>query len=311
MFREPFNSGQYTVGMSGMERSQKGKTIFIMVDGFGVPPEGWPDSVFARHCGMDFAKLFESRSIPIGATLGVEGIPQSATGQTSLFTGVNAAKAIGRHAQGFPGPTLREIVMKESLFSKVIEMGWTPLFANAYIKHSLEHLERAGLRSVTTVMASQTLGKVLGRDELIASKALYHDLTRESLEAEWGVPATSPEAAARDLVSIAEGSDLVLFEYFMTDRAGHKCDAALLGKVLSEFGRFVVSLAEGLPSDMTLILTSDHGNCEAPSTRAHTRNPVPLLILNSPIPPSEDVRCICGITPLTIEILSSKSPPMR
>src|SRR5512145_901748 len=45
---------------------------------------------------------------PIDACLGVDGLPQSATGQTTMLTGVNAAAALGRHKEGFPGPRLRE-----------------------------------------------------------------------------------------------------------------------------------------------------------------------------------------------------------
>ena len=43
----------------------------------------------------------------LDASLEVEGLPQSATGQTTLFTGVNAAAAVGRHVSAFPGPRLR------------------------------------------------------------------------------------------------------------------------------------------------------------------------------------------------------------
>src|SRR6185436_9156180 len=41
------------------------------------------------------------------ASLGVTGLPQSATGQTTLFTGVNAAQVLGRHLYAFPTATLQ------------------------------------------------------------------------------------------------------------------------------------------------------------------------------------------------------------
>ena len=40
----------------------------------------------------------------IDANLGVEGLPQSATGQAALFTGENVAQIMGRHVTGLPGP---------------------------------------------------------------------------------------------------------------------------------------------------------------------------------------------------------------
>ncbi|MBI3975273.1 MAG: metalloenzyme, partial [Armatimonadetes bacterium] len=40
--------------------------------------------------------------IPTDATLGVPGLPQSATGQTALLTGLNAPALIGRHVTAYP-----------------------------------------------------------------------------------------------------------------------------------------------------------------------------------------------------------------
>ncbi len=258
------------------------RCIMIMVDGFGVPPGGWDDSVYAEFCGKHFAKLFKENSKPIDARLGVEGLPQSASGQTALFTGVNAPLKTGRHFQGFPGPSLRSIIEEGNLFSKALSLGLKPLFANSYANNTLEELERRGLRSVTTVMLANSLGKVLGYEDLRESKALYHDITRESLlKAGREIELASPEKAAADLIALSGTCDLLLFEHFMTDRAGHKRDMALLERTLSIFGRFLLALAENLPADAALIVTSDHGNCEDPSVATHTMNPVPLLALGS------------------------------
>ncbi len=57
----------------------------------------------------------------VDATLGVDGLPQSGTGQTTLFTGVNAAQALGRHVPAFPGPRLKAIIEAEGLLAKVAE----------------------------------------------------------------------------------------------------------------------------------------------------------------------------------------------
>src|SRR5574340_1599560 len=51
--------------------------------------------------------------IPTDATLGVPGLPQSATGQTTIFTGVNAANAIGEHLGPYPNAALRKIRSEE------------------------------------------------------------------------------------------------------------------------------------------------------------------------------------------------------
>ena len=66
------------------------------------------------------------------ACLGVPGRPQSATGQTTLLTGENAARALGRHLLGFPNLALREILTRRSLFRTLATQGRRTAFANAY-----------------------------------------------------------------------------------------------------------------------------------------------------------------------------------
>lgn len=254
------------------------KVIMVMLDGFGVPPEGWRASVYGRYCPPRFIELLEQRSIPLDACLGVPGIPQSATGQTSLFCGVNAQAYMGRHVHAFPGKKLRELIRRRNIFKSVIQSGGSSVFANAYVRRGLEELAKTRFRSVTTVMTAAALGKVLGREELSRGRALLHDITNVSLSGEFGIPVISPELAAENLVNLASDYDFTLFEYFMTDRAGHKTSRHLLPQVLEDVGRFVAHLSGLLGEGMVLLLSSDHGNCEDMETHIHTRNPVPLLL---------------------------------
>lgn len=66
------------------------------------------------------------------ANLGVAGLPQSATGQTAIFTGENASQAIGRHLNAYPSPNLRRILGRSSVFKQVLAQGRTASFLNAY-----------------------------------------------------------------------------------------------------------------------------------------------------------------------------------
>ena len=54
---------------------------------------------------------------PIDAALGIEGLPQSATGQTALFTGVNAPQLVGMHISAFPTQDLRDTIAKHSFLN--------------------------------------------------------------------------------------------------------------------------------------------------------------------------------------------------
>jgi len=251
-----------------------------MVDGFGIPPEGWRNSIYSKYCSGKFIRLFEEQSIPIDARLGVSGLPQSATGQCALFTGINAAEKLGHHSQGFPGPSIRAIIKERNIFAALNAAGKKVCFANAYILHSLEKLKHSGLMSVTSVMTECVLGKVLGWPELAKGKAVFHNLTREGLEG-YGFSPITPSLAAEHLAALSEENDFTLFEYFMTDRAGHKRNAGMSQKYLGELSEFVVRLSE-INSDETLIaMTSDHGNCEDVLSGMHTLNPVPLMIHGS------------------------------
>ncbi len=48
--------------------------------------------------------------------LGVEGLPQSGTGQTSIFCGVNASKIVGKHFGPYPYSTLIPIIKEKNIF---------------------------------------------------------------------------------------------------------------------------------------------------------------------------------------------------
>ncbi|MBN2641593.1 MAG: hypothetical protein JXR78_08075 [Victivallales bacterium] len=260
------------------ESVSRRKIIMMMFDGFGIPPEGWEQSIYGNYCSKDFIELFRDYSIPLDACLGVEGIPQSATGQCSLFCGVNAPEYAGCHMHAFPGKELRQLIRERNIFKAVKAKGLKPIFANAYVSRGLEELENTRFRSVTTVMTASAIGKVFRSPELIAGKAVFHDVTNESAPEEFNIPVISPEQAGHNLIGISREYDFTLFEFFLTDRGGHKTNRALLPEILGRLDRFTVALHNELPDDTLLVISSDHGNCEDLSTHIHTLNPVPLLV---------------------------------
>ena len=122
--------------------------LLIMVDGLGIPAGPVEDSILGDCPAL--CTLLTSESCPADALLGVPGIPQSATGQTTILTGVNAAQALGAHLSGFPNQPLRDIIRAGNLFSKLAEAGRSSIFANAYARRQERRLPRT-LQSVTTV----------------------------------------------------------------------------------------------------------------------------------------------------------------
>lgn len=222
----------------------------------------------------------------IDARLGVEGLPQSATGQASIFTGTNAPRRLGYHLNGFPNRILRELLKKAGMFASLEDDGYRCVFVNGYRPSFFEKLKEGlpGWRySCSTLITYYGGLPFYGLEEIKAGKALFMDLTNEMLNGMgYSVPVITPEAAGERLVDIAGKFDFSLFEYFLSDRAGHLACKEQAGKVVSMLDRFLGAAAECLdPAKTLLIVTSDHGNLEDLSHGRHTFNEVPVLLMGA------------------------------
>jgi len=225
-------------------------------------------------------RLIAKHGKPIDACLNVEGLPQSATGQATMFTGVNCSAAMGKHCEGFPGPALRKMIEENNLFLQLKKRGKKVRFADAYLVDSAGELAAHRFKSVTTVMALTTPEVVSTVDDLAADRALMQDLTRETIQDRYpDIPVITPSRAAEHLFAIARENDFTLYEFFQTDVSGHSMDYARACSVLRTYDRFLAPLVRFVESaGITLVMTADHGNIEDISERGHTRNPVPLIV---------------------------------
>jgi len=285
----------------------KNRIIMIMVDGFGIPSEGWQKSVYSKYCSKEFLKLLSSYSTPLDTTMTIPGIPQSATGQTALFTGINAAQVMKRHYPAFPGPTLKKIITEQNIFKTLIQHEKSVSFANAYIRYSLSDLLRTRFSSVTTTMSGTVFKDSLNTSNLLSNSAVYHDITRETVNKKYEVPVITPEDAANDLINISSKSDFTLFEFFLTDIAGHKQNLDFLAKVLKILSRFILQLTSQLPSDTILLICSDHGNCEDVKISTHTYNKVPLILFSKKYLITPRAKSIVDVYNLIVELLINPS----
>jgi bisphosphoglycerate-independent phosphoglycerate mutase (AlkP superfamily) len=92
-----------------------------------------------------------------------------------------------------------------------------------------------------------------------------------------GIPKISPEKAAERALKQIDKFDLVLHEYYLTDKAGHAGDMGKASNYLSIYSRFLEHLISKKSENTTVVLCSDHGNIEDLSTKTHTLNEVPLF----------------------------------
>ncbi len=254
------------------------KIVFLFIDGVGLR-EPAPDNPVNPEVCPTLCRLIERHSVPIDACLAVDGLPQSATGQATMFTGVNAPVFMGRHCEGFPGPSLRKKIEEHNLFLALKARGKRVKFADAYLVDSPDELVPRRFKSVTTVMALTAPETISTIDDLLDDQALMQDLTRETIQDRYpDIPTVTPEDAATHLFGIARAYDFTLYEFFQTDVAGHSMDYARACSVLRTYDQFLAALVRYTDAaGITLLMTADHGNIEAMEERGHTRNPVPFI----------------------------------
>ncbi len=221
----------------------------------------------------------------IDAVLGVPGIPQSATGQTTLLSGVNSQAAIGKHLTGFPNEQLRAILLEHSVLRTLTKRGVPARFLNAFRPRFWElSREKQLTLSATTVANLAADLPFFTMDDIAAGRSIYQDFTNADLiHRGFDLQPFTADQAGRILGRAARAGGFTLYEYFLSDKAGHTGDAAVIAGELAKLDAFVRAVLDELRDelahgDVQVLLTSDHGNLEDATTRRHTTNPVPLLV---------------------------------
>src|SRR5215471_5006275 len=289
--------------------------LLIFIDGVGIGNRGEHNPL--DGLASEFFSIFqnETHQLPFGgvlaetdARLGVDGLPQSATGQTAILTGVNAAKLIGRHLHGYPSPRLKQALAEHSIYKKLIAQGRAVTFANAYTRSYVDNPPR--FISSTTVAAQSAGLRLRMLEDLRDGCAVSHDFTNRFLiERGIDVDVCTPETAGERLAVLSAAHDFTLYEHFITDRIGHAQRRDLARAHLIELTRFVRAVLEAADLNrQTIIVTSDHGNIEDLSTRSHTLNNVATLAfgpLANQI--ASQVGSLTDICPAIVEALSNSS----
>lgn len=245
--------------------------------------------------------------VPIDVTLGVPGLPQSATGQTALLTGINAAAVEGRHVTAYPTKALRDILTTRSIFARIRDAGGSMAHANTYTAQYFQAIDEGRLRHAAFTFSALAAGvRLRGVEDLRAGEAVFHDLTNARLRA-WGydVPDRTPQESGRILGRLSRGYQFTTFEFFLSDLAAHErvplSPAAVIGMV---DGLLAGVLEEAALEETLVLVISDHGNLEDSRAQAHTRNPVPAVFIGA----GRDevggrVKSLVDVTPAIVEYL--------
>lgn len=296
-----------------MGNSQSSLLLFF-IDGLGIGTRG-PHNPFDGLSDAAPLAIFQDEppDIPFGgilaptdACLGVAGRPQSASGQTTILTGINAAATIGAHKQGFPNQPLLDIIREHSIFLQLKKSGVDSIsFANTYTQQFFDRRPRWISATTAAVEAANLRFNVV--EDLKAGRAVFHDFTNVLLrERGEAVNIRSPEEAASVLAEVVSTHRFTLFEYFITDKIGHAQDYEAAQRLIPMLAKLIRSLLAELDlENATVIMTSDHGNLEDLSARNHTLNPVPTIVwgrLSQRI--AARIRSLTDITPAIVDVLT-------
>ncbi len=265
--------------------------LMIFIDGVGIGSDNAEVNPFFKYGFKTFTDIFgtipssenpelnnnNSYLFPTDARLGVEGFPQSGTGQTSIFCGMNAAQFVGKHFGPYPYSTLIPVIKEKNIFMHYKNLGHQVFFANAYPKIFFDYIKSGRSRLSVTSLSCKLSGVRLNTiSDVRQGRALTAGITNEIWNKKLGykLRVIKPQTAARRLLRAAKINKFTLFEYYLTDHLGHgRYDgtAESLLKILDEF--LYTLLTEMDDRNMTFILCSDHGNLEDLSVKTHTLNP--------------------------------------
>lgn len=285
------------------------RLVFVFLDGVGLGPADPAVNALAaarlptlealldgERPTIDVAgrSTRETTLLGLDAVLGVDGLPQSGTGQTALLTGVNAPARFGRHYGPWVPTALRPLVAEESLLAHALRAGRRVAFANAYPEEAVDpppegtrRARRSPLRARRSPLRAgpplAALGAglltrhtaALARGDAVASE-ITNDGWREHL-GRLEVPVIAPAEAGRNLARIAAAHDLTFYAHYSTDAAGHRQELGAAIRAIERVDAFLGGLLDALPADMLLLVASDHGNLEDART-GHTRNPALALV---------------------------------
>jgi 2,3-bisphosphoglycerate-independent phosphoglycerate mutase len=276
------------------------RVLFIFLDGIGLGENNLETNPFARARMPNLSKLLNGRSLikeaapfqgeratllAIDPNVGVDGLPQSATGQAILLTGVNIPEELGYHYGPKPNPQVAAFLKDATLFSKFVKEGKKAALLNAYPPRYFDAVN-SGKRLYSSIpLAVTNAGIPLFRhDELFEGRALSADFTGEGWRTMLGfidAPIMDAHEAGKKLAALAKEYDFALFEYWASDYAGHGQEMETAVRLMETFDGVLGGLTEAWNDDGLILVTSDHGNMEDLSTRKHTDANVPALVIGN------------------------------
>lgn len=290
------------------------RVLFIFLDGIGLGDNDPQTNPFARAKMPNLNNLLEGRSLlknaapfhgeratllAIDPAVGVSGLPQSATGQAILMTGINIPAELGYHYGPKPNPEVAAYLKEATLFSRLTKEGKKAALLNAYPPRYFDGID-SGKRLYSSIPLSVINAglPLFKHDDLVAGRALSADFTGEGWRTMLGfkeAPVMDARQSGQALGLLAKNYDFALFEYWASDYAGHRQEMDDAIRLMETFDEVLGGLVEDWDEGLILV-TSDHGNMEDLSTRKHTPAAVPALVIGDQIVRNEFIHGMEDLT---------------
>ncbi|MCY3901578.1 MAG: hypothetical protein OXH98_16405 [Caldilineaceae bacterium] len=277
------------------------RVLFLFLDGVGLGRDDPQTNPLAAAALPTLTGLFGGKPltastgrysrgnahlIPTDAHLGVQGRPQSATGQAAILTGVNAPARLGEHYGPRPDKRVRDILDEAGIFARLQAAGHATAFVNAYPQRYFDAVNR-GKRLLSAVPYAARRGGLRLRTwkDMQARQALSANFTGQGWRTQLGypdVPLYTPQEAGAQFWRLAQPVRFAFLEHWQSDILGHYRD---LRGAIEDFERidgFLAGLLDAMDwQDTLLVVASDHGNVEDCSTRKHTENPAMTVLIGA------------------------------
>lgn len=302
--------------------------LFLFLDGVGLGPDHAQTNPFAatpmpalqsllmgKKLLADSAPLETERAtlVALDASLGVPGMPQSASGQATLLTGWNIPGLLGEHYGPKPNPAIINLLQQGNLFRILSEQGKKTALLNAFPPGYFAGIDGGKRLPGAIAMSARQAGiRLLDKDDLYAGQGFSADFTGEGWRSVLGfkdAPLMKPEEAGQRVIEVSRQYNFSIFEYWLSDMIGHRQDMESARELLKVFDRVLAGMFSTWDDQEGLILiTSDHGNLEALDSRRHTQNPVPGLLVGSREHRKEfitNLSDLTGITPAICRLLGA------
>lgn len=249
--------------------------------------------------------------IPTDPRMGVPGLPQSGTGQAAILTGRNIPALVGEHYGPKPNAATRELIAQDNFFKQVVARGGRAALIEAYPPRWHEGINSGRRLRASYQQAAHDAGlPIFDENALYRGDALAVDWTGEGWRSQLGYtdsPVYTPYEAGVKMVEIARRYDFAFFSHWLTDVIGHRGPMSDAISLLHLFDQVMAGALDAWDDDEGLmIITSDHGNFEDISSRHHTANDVPTVIIGSQRGVFDDgFSDLAGLVPRMADLLFS------